>query len=168
MSPFYYYSLTQWIAITPVCVQFTRLRAMKDTGAHFCSCFSSRLLQCWRAGWTTPGSWNPLSPWPVCLSWSTAWNGCWHSWARCSRSPCTAPHEGAREQQASRCAAGGSLLFASSTDINARALLRLFSSLSLTWFLPPFLLFQRFCGVESDVAASQRHIWIFIWTCMDR
>lgn len=54
--------------------------------------------QCWRAGLTTLGSWSLLSRWPACLSSKTAWNDCWHSWARCSRSPCTAPHEGAREQ----------------------------------------------------------------------
>lgn len=64
------------------------------TSASFSAC-----PQCWRAGWTTPGSWSLLNPWPVCPSSNTAWNGCWHSWARCSRSPYTAPHEGTREQQ---------------------------------------------------------------------
>lgn len=55
--------------------------------------------QYWRAGWTTLGNWSLLSLSLAFLNSNTAWSGCCHSWERCSRLPCSAPHEGTREQQ---------------------------------------------------------------------
>lgn len=143
-----------------------------------CSCVltsgssSAHASQCWKAGWTTPGSWSLLNPWPVCPSSNTAWNGCWRSWGRCSRSPCTAPREGAREQQwphsphsmQRKCSGGRSLLSAcKDNDINASARLGLFSTFSLTWHLLLFLLLKRFCAVESDATASHMNIYMNIY-----
>lgn len=144
---------------------------------------SARPPQCWRAGWTTPGSWSLLNPWPACLSSNTAWNGCWHSWGRCSRSPCTAPHEGAREQQWPQPPptsppsqhAGAVQQERAHWSLAAKItiLMQVWDSDCSARSLWPDIcccfsfLLKRLCVVESNATTSRCHIWVFIWTFME-